>query len=288
MRLFATKWIDNAPPRRLDMVVLCAVTMTPRYGKPQRTVDGLEPCWGVNYLANFHLLGLLSPAIRAQPAERDVRIIFATCAAYITGDIRSLLNTKDPLPREREYGSSKLALMTFARAFQKHLDLYERPDKAPNNARVVLVDPGLTRTPGLRRWLSMGTLSGLILYLVLWPLWWLVLKSTDQGAQGFLWAAMEEALGRGPGGKFVRGVKEVRLEREDVEDEKIAGDLWRFSERMVEALEKDGALTRARAKKEKEALEKADKGAEVRKEYATPMSRNEVPAVASRRNRKAG
>ena len=262
--------------------------MTPRYGKPQRTFDGLEPCWGVNYLANFHLLSLLSPAIRAQPADRDVRIIFATCAAYIAGDVNKLMNTKDPLPKRREYGSSKLALMMFARAFQKHLDVYERPDKAPNNARVVLVDPGLTRTPGMRRWLSMGTLWGLMLYLFSWPLWWLVLKSADQAAQGFLWAAMEEALGRGLGGKFVRGVMEVRPERVDIEDEKIASDLWRFSETMIETLEKEGALMKAREKKEKEALEKVGKGAEVRKEYAAAMSGNETPATTSRRNRKAG
>ena len=269
------------------MVILCAATMTPRYGKQQRTNDGLEPCWGVNYLANFHLLSLLSPAIRAQPADRDVRIIFATCAAYIAGDVNKLLNTKDPLPREREYSSSKLALMIFAKAFQKHLDVYERPDKAPNNARVVLVDPGLTRTPGMRRWLSMGTLWGLMLYLVSWPLWWLVLKSADQSAQGFLWAAMEEALGRGPGGKFVRGVREVRPERGDIEDEKIAGDLWRFSETMVEALEKEGALMRARHKKEGAAVEKAYKGIEGKKEDAAAVGGNGVLAPASRRNREA-
>ena len=29
IRKFATKWVDNAPPRRLDMIILCANTFTP-------------------------------------------------------------------------------------------------------------------------------------------------------------------------------------------------------------------------------------------------------------------
>ena len=75
IRKFATKWIDNAPPRRLDMLILCAATLTPP-GKPRvETEEGIEETWMVNYLANFHQLGILSPALRAQPFDRDVRII---------------------------------------------------------------------------------------------------------------------------------------------------------------------------------------------------------------------
>lgn len=36
IRQFATKWIDNAPPRRLDMIILCANIMTRRAGKGWR------------------------------------------------------------------------------------------------------------------------------------------------------------------------------------------------------------------------------------------------------------
>ena len=88
IRLFATKWVDNAPPRRLDMLLLCAATMAPPYAtRPEMTTDGVEASWGVNYLANFHLLSILSPAIRAQPPDRDVRIIMATCPSYIGGQL---------------------------------------------------------------------------------------------------------------------------------------------------------------------------------------------------------
>lgn len=252
IRLFATKWVDNAPPRRLDMIILCADTISPRFGLATTTHDKLEPNWGINYLANFHLLSILSPAIRAQPADRDVRIIFGTCSSYLGGsDLATLKDSRNPLPvGGKAYGTSKLATMVFATAFQKHLDAYQRPDKQAPNARVILVDPGFSRTPGTRRWLTMGSLWGLLLYLCLWPLWWLVLKSPLQGAQSFLRAAMEADFGRGRGGRFVKECREVAVLRKQVRDEDVARELWGFSERQIEALEKEGALRRALAKRE--------------------------------------
>lgn len=241
------------------MVILCADTFTPRYGKKGLTThEGLEPTWGVNYLANFHLLSILSPALRAQPADRDVRIIFSTCASYLGGDLTSLQDTRAPLPPGREYATSKLATMVFARAFQAHLDAYARPDKQPNNVRVMLVDPGFARTPGMRRWLTMGSLWGLGLYLLMWPFWWLVLKSPVQGAQSFLRAAMEAELGRGVGGRFVKECREGEVMRVEVGDEGVAKRLWEFSERQVEALEKEGAVKRAGAKKKEEKRRKGE------------------------------
>lgn len=241
------------------MVILCADTFTPRYGKKGLTThEGLEPTWGVNYLANFHLLSILSPALRAQPADRDVRVIFSTCASYLGGDLTALQDTRAPLPPGREYATSKLASMVFARAFQSHLDAYARPDKQPNNARVMLVDPGFARTPGMRRWLTMGSLWGLGLYLLMWPFWWLVLKSPVQGAQSVLMAAMEADLGRGVGGRFVKECREGEVMRNEVGDEGVAKRLWEFSERQIEALEKEGAVKRAGAKKEEEKRRKAE------------------------------
>lgn len=261
IRTFATKWIDNAPPRRLDMIILCADTLTPRLAVTAKSQDGVEPIWGVNYLANFHLLSILSPAIRAQPPDRDVRIIYAACASYVGGKLELLKDNRDPLPQGRKYETSKLASMVFAQAFQKHLDVYQRPDKQPNNARVIVVDPGSTRTPGMRRWLTMGSLWGLLLYLIMWPFWWLVLKSPVQAAQGFLRAAMEAELGRGAGGRFLRECREVDYLRNEIKDEGSQKKLWAFSEKQIEALEKDGAVKRALAKKENEERKKFAKAA---------------------------
>jgi hypothetical protein len=56
------------------MTILCANVMTPALGINKTTVGGLEEEWAVNHLTNFHLLSILSPAIRAQPPDRDARI----------------------------------------------------------------------------------------------------------------------------------------------------------------------------------------------------------------------
>ncbi|KAL8862130.1 MAG: hypothetical protein Q9178_001585 [Gyalolechia marmorata] len=283
IRLFATKWVDNAPPRRLDMIVLCANTMTPRFGRADLTQDNIESNWGINFLANFHLLSILSPAIRAQPPDRDVRIIFGACSSYIGGEIGALKDTRSPLPTGKEYGTSKLATMVFAQAFQKHLDGFKRPDKQPNNARAVIVDPGLTRTPGMRRWLSMGSLWGLLLYVIMWPLWWLTLKSPQMGAQSFLYAAMEADLGRGAGGKYIKECKERVFLRKEVKDEAVAQKLWEFSDKQIETLEKEGATRRAKAKKEKKEVDGQQAG-KTEQQGQTESNRARTPG--SRKSRK--
>lgn len=270
IRLFATKWVDNAPPRRLDMIILCANTMTPPGGKATTTEDGLEMTWGLNYVANFHLLSILSPALRAQPPDRDVRIIFGTCSAYVAGQLpefdakpSTAKSKKDGKPEPGQidftpkavYATSKLALMTFAVAFQKHLSSYARPDKKPMNARVIMVDPGWTRTPGMRRFLTFGSLWGLALYLIMWPVWWLVLKSGDQGAQTFLYAAMEAQWGRGEGGYFLKECRKMTWSRKEIDDEDLQKKLWESSSKTIEVLEKESARQRALEKKDKEKAE---------------------------------
>ncbi|RKU45782.1 hypothetical protein DL546_002587 [Coniochaeta pulveracea] len=243
IRQFATKWIDNAPPRRLDMIILCANIMTPPGGKRLETEGGVESMWQVNFLANFHLLGILSPAIRAQPFDRDVRIIIPTCSSYIASPpLSQPLSKKDWTPR-KAYARSKLAMMVFGQAFQKHLDAYKRPDGLPSTPRVIFVDPGFTRTPGMR-------------------LAWLSLKSPAMGAQSLLFAALEGSLVRGSGGKFIKECHEVDFARKDVTDEEIAKQLWEASDKLIENTEKELGLVRALKKKAEEENAKAAKEAQ--------------------------
>lgn len=301
IRTFATKWIDNAPPRRLDMLILCANTVIPSGTRRKPTVDGLDEEWQVNYLGNFHLLSILSPALRVQPAHRDVRVIFTTCPSYIGGQFDLSLagqvssaqtaeaaknnKTKSKnttTPNKKTNGSlfalSKLSLMIFAHTFQAHLNAYKRPDGQPPCTRVLVVDPGYSRTPGTRRWLTGGSLWGLLVYLATWPLWWLILKSPQQGAQSILYAAMEEQYGRGEGGWMIKECRKVDFARRDVrEDADRAKELWEFSDKQIEEREKEGAVLRALEKKEKEEEEKRgaeDKGA------------NKEQASGSRRSRR--
>ncbi|KAG6007247.1 hypothetical protein E4U43_000339 [Claviceps pusilla] len=245
IRKFATKWIDNAPPRRLDMIVMCAATVAPPGSKRRETGDGIEETWMVNYLANFHLLSILSPAIKAQPFDRDVRIIFMTCSSYIASP-----SLRDPVDEATwspwaAYARSKLALMVFGQALQKHLDLYKRPDQLPMNAKVIFVDPGLSRTPGTRRWLTRGSLFGLALYLVGYVIPWFLLKSPFRGAQSLLHAVMESGLAVGPGGRLIKECMEVDFARREVKDDEVAQKLWQESDALIERAEKAAAKARA-------------------------------------------
>jgi NAD(P)-dependent dehydrogenase (short-subunit alcohol dehydrogenase family) len=312
VRLFATKWIDNAPPRRIDTVILCANTRTPPGGNIAITDDGLESSWAINYLANFHLLSILSPALRAQPPDRDVRIIFGTCSSYMGGELPDLglldesakkgaktgpksksKQQAAPTPKPESftpslaYATSKLAVMAFASAFQKHLASYARPDKKPMNSRVIVVDPGWTRTPGMQRYLSFGSLWGLALYLVMWPFWWLVLKGPDAGAQTFLYAAMDEHYGRGAGGRFLKECREVRFLKPEIEDEEVQKKLWELSENTIQTLEKEAAMRRAKEKKEKEVNGDAGKKDEKKTDPLAIARDHDEKKAQSRRSRKA-
>jgi len=144
------------------------------------------------------------------------------------------------------FSTSKLALMVFGEAFQKHLDTFVRSDKQPNNTQVIMVDPGFSRTPGMRRWFSMGSLWGLLGYLIVWPLLWLVLKSPQQGAQTFLAAAMDAELGRKPGAIFLRECRAIQPKHKEIGNDGIAKELWALTEDHITTFEKAGAQRRVR------------------------------------------
>ncbi|CAJ2513680.1 Uu.00g017990.m01.CDS01 [Anthostomella pinea] len=294
IRQFATKWIDNAPPRRLDMLILCAATLTPPGGKRTETDEGIEEMWMVNYLANFHLMGILSPALRAQPFDRDVRIIIPTCSSYIASPSLSEALVKKQWSPRKAYARSKLAMMVFGQAFQKHLDAYKRPDDLPMTARVLFADPGFARTPGMRRWLTRGSLWGLAVYTFSYIIPWFLLKDEAQGAQSILYAAIEPSLVRGPGGKFIKECMEVDFARLDVKDDEIAKQLWEASDKLVEKTEKEQAAMRALEKKNRELKEKEKQDAEKAQEMDALVDaikkgkEKEADKKPSRRQKKKG
>ncbi|KAK6531105.1 hypothetical protein TWF281_007930 [Arthrobotrys megalospora] len=260
IRLFCTQWLDNSPPRRLDSIVLAAGVMAPPFSAREVTKDGVEVHWGINYLANYHFLTLMMPALKVQPPDRDVRVLVATCAAYMLGE----LDLNDPEFLERgypgrkpwlAYGAAKIAVMALVAHIQRQLDEYKRPDGMPVNVKVWSVDPGIMRSPGSRRWLSLGSVLGLLVYMVTWPLWWIVLKSTDEGAQGFYAGLYDPQLGRGKGGVLIRECKVSPFRKPEIESEVLGEQLFDISKAQVDKIEKQAALERAKEKKRKEEAE---------------------------------
>ncbi len=116
----------------------------------------------------------------------------------------------------------------------------------------------------------------------MWPIWWLVLKSPEQGAQTFLYAAMEAEFARGEGGVLLKECKVQNIYRDEITDEEKQKMLWEVSEKAIEALEKEGAMVRAKEKRQNE-----DKNREKQAEQEQTISGMQGKKEGSRRSRKA-
>ncbi|CCH44738.1 Retinol dehydrogenase 13 [Wickerhamomyces ciferrii] len=268
VRKFATKWLDNSPPRRLDGVVCTAAEALP-YGKErENSIDGLEIQTAVNYVGHYHLLTLLSPSLRAQIPDRDVRVILTTCLSQAMGN----LDLKDPLfiakryPKNKPwtvYGTSKLQLGLFAKEFQRRLLAVPRKDGSPLNVRVNVVNPGFMRSPSTKRVLSFGSLFGLFLYLVYLPILWVFLKSSAQGIQSILYALMCPDFINLDGGNFISECDIYKPARAEFEDAELQKNLFDATEKFISEVEKDSAYKRKKAeaiaKKSKETKDKKEK-----------------------------
>ncbi|RLV87737.1 putative oxidoreductase [Meyerozyma sp. JA9] len=266
VRKFATHWLDNQPPRRLDGIICCANESMPA-GKPRAvSVDGLERQVAVNYVGHFHLLTLLAPSLRVQPPDRDVRVVLTTCSTMAAGAI----DQNDLLWQSRRYpswqpwkvhGSSKLLLGMFAKEYQRQLNRYERPDKSPCNVHINLVNPGLVRTPSTRRQLSLGTVWGLLVYILMFPLWFIFLKSAAQGAQSIIFALCAPVLAQSDTANLVQECKIQPKVRKELVDEELQEKVFQDTEKLIEKLERASAVIRNRNKKD----DKKGKDKETRK-----------------------
>ena len=150
----------------------------------------------------------------------------------------------------RATGAANLALMTFIVEFNRRLHAYKRKDGTPVNARTFLIDPGFARTPGTRKYLTLGSLWGLLVYFLTWPLWWLVLKSPLQASQSFLFASMSPECGEGEGGLLYRECAKGIIRRGEVLDEDMGKKLWEASEKEIEDVERKSAQERNKQVKE--------------------------------------
>lgn len=266
IRKFATRWLDNQPPRRLDGVICCANESMPA-GKPREvSVDGIENQIAVNYLGHFHLLTLLAPSLRVQPPDRDVRVVIAACSTMAAGAV----DTQDLLWQLKRYpqwlpwkvhGSSKLLLAMFAKEFQRQLNKYERSDKAACNVHINLVNPGVVRTPLTRRQLSLGTVWGLLVYIVMFPLWFIVLKSAAQGAQLFIFAICAPFLAQQENTSLIQECKIQARMRKELVDQELQEAVFTQTEKLIDQTERASAVIRNRNKKDDKSAKKPKKSA---------------------------
>lgn len=250
IRMFATKWLDSKPARRLDGIVCCAGECLP-YGKMRtNSNDGSEIQIQVNYLGHYHLLTLLEPSLRVQPPDRDVRVLVSSCLSQSFGEINlNDLTWEDRKYPSRQpwkvYGTSKLMLNMFAKEFQRRVQNKVRPDKQPCGVRINIINPGIVRSPSTRRFISMGSILGLVFYLIMYPIYWVFLKSCEMGAQSYIFAINSPDLFNKNGGNYIKECSVVKdAPMIELQDEKLQSELYDETAKVIERLERQSAIER--------------------------------------------
>lgn len=287
VRKFATKWIDNSPPRRLDMVICCAAVATPPGVERQASVDGLEQMFQVNYLGHYHLLTILAPALRSQPPDRDVRVILTNCIASLSGtldmdDLDGSKSVYNKIQSFRPLGASKLALSLFGYELQRRFATFQRKDQAPNNVHTAIVDPGMMRSPSFKRFFSCGSLIGLLIYVVLWPFWWLFLKSSKDGAESMKHAMMSPEVAAHQDACYI-SESHIRAPppRHEFKDLEFQKTLFEKTEKLISAAEK-ATLIERKTREKREQSQGSDS-----KQTASQATNKPDAAKPAAKNKKA-
>lgn len=266
VRKFATKWLDSKAPRRLDGIVCLASETVPVAKERELSIDGVERQIAVNYLGHYQLLTLLIPVIKSQPPDRNVRIILTTCSTQALGtvDMNDIIWEKKRYPKNmpwKVHGSSKLMLFMFAKEFQRRLEEAQKKTRGLCTVRVNMVNPGMTRTPSMRRFISMGTILGLLLYLLFYPIFWVFLKSCESGMQSHLYALSYLKFDEIRGGNYIRECRIISAKlRKELQDEQLQKKLYDKTAERIGQLERSSAIERNRSKKPKKTtIKKRDK-----------------------------
>ncbi|QLG74259.1 hypothetical protein HG535_0G01430 [Zygotorulaspora mrakii] len=271
VRKFATGWLNNSPPRRLDGVIIMSGEMEP-WGIPtisppvrRSSVDGLELQMATNFAGIFHLLDLLQPSFKAQPPDRSVRILVTTCWLQSLGDVKeedALWQSQKFNSSLKFFASSKLQLSLTILELQRRIRTemqktkHDGVERTGRNVSVALVQPGTMRSLSLRRVISNGSVVILLIFycLLLYPLLFLFTKSGRRGAQSVLYALMtpelEEVNLKDDEVKYISDCALVQLPRKEFKDHELQKKLYDNTKRDIYELEKKMAIKRNQKKKD--------------------------------------
>ncbi|XP_033735845.1 retinol dehydrogenase 14-like [Pecten maximus] len=169
----------NANERRLDVLINNAAVMAHPFAI---TEDGFEINMAVNHFGNFLMTNLLLDLLKKSTPSR---IVFVSSSLHKFGklDLKDL-NSKHNNP----YADSKLANIYFAR--ELHLKL------KGTGVAVHTLSPGMVNTELGRHRLSQ------VLRFCLQPLFWLFIKSPEEGCQTIVHCAVSEKLDHASGGYY--------------------------------------------------------------------------------------
>ncbi|XP_033734338.1 retinol dehydrogenase 13-like [Pecten maximus] len=154
------------------------------------TAEGIELQLGVNHFGSFLLTHLLLDKLKASAPSRIVNL---TSLSYKTSCINfEDLNSENNYSESEAYKQSKFALVLSTKEYAKKLE--------GTGVTINLVYPGVTKTKISRHTdLQKSFLS----WIVLGPVFWLVEKSPEEGAQTVIYAAVEPSIEKTNGKIFI-------------------------------------------------------------------------------------
>lgn len=195
--------------------------------KRERTEDGFERQFGVNYLGHFLLTSLLLPLLAAASSgdSAPARVVQLSSLAHRGGKIAfDDLNGERDYDPWRAYRQSKLAMLLFAQALQR------QSDRHGWGLLSVAAHPGLSRTALFDAGVKSRALIGQAFKLVM-PL---ISQTADQGARPTLHAALADDVGPGDyfgpdGFSETRGAPKRAHRSTSARDQAVEDRLWTVS-----------------------------------------------------------
>jgi NAD(P)-dependent dehydrogenase (short-subunit alcohol dehydrogenase family) len=218
VRAFAATFLKDF--ERLDLLINNAGIMIPPF---QKTKDGFESQFGVNYLGHFLLTGLLMDVLNN---TANARIVTLSSKAHENGVINfDDLNSEKSYSKFTAYGQSKLADLLFTQ------ELNRRLMAAGKQALSVAAHPGVSTT-------DLGRHIPKIPYYLLMPIFVFFTHKPAKGALPTLMAALDEDVQGGDyfgpvGYREMKGPPAKVKANQNAYDKEVAKKLWQVSEEMV-------------------------------------------------------
>ncbi|ESO97724.1 hypothetical protein LOTGIDRAFT_208859 [Lottia gigantea] len=204
IRDFVTEF--NEKERELSVLINNAAYMGPK----SSTSEGIERCFGVNYLGHFYLTWLLQDKLRKSAPSRIINVT-SDCYAQGKLDFDDLAMTKS-YTMYGAYCRSKLAMLIFTQECHRHF--------FSGIIFSYAVHPGACSTDLLRNWPG---LTGNILRAAARVLF----KTPEQGAQTIVHCAIDDKI-RGHSGKLFANCRQIKVQ-DFVRDKELGKKLWNVS-----------------------------------------------------------
>ncbi|XP_078001174.1 retinol dehydrogenase 13-like [Glandiceps talaboti] len=211
--------------KKLDILINNAGLMRcPRW----KTVDGFEMQFGVNHLGHFLLTNLLLDVLKESAPSRVVTV---SSTAHVKGEIQfDDINADKHYNSAEAYADSKLANILFTHELSKRLQ--------GSGVTANAVNPGIVKTQiGRHTKMQQSAFS----MSVLGPLFWLFVRTPEEGAQSSIYCAVAEDL-QSVSGKYFFNCKEAECTPQ-AKDDDVAKKLWEVSAQMVGLLDEETKQT---------------------------------------------